>query len=85
MKGGRNIEIKLIGSSCSNGIKLKKELKKAARSKKTTIEIQECNDEKSKAKYHVQNIPALVVDNEVKSEGRVLSERELCKLLFEGA
>lgn len=80
MKGGIYIEIKVIGSNCSNGIKLKKELKRAIDNTDLEINIIELNDIKLRKRYHVQNIPALVINDTLISEGKVLSERELNKI-----
>ena len=45
-KGGDNIEIKLIGSNCSNGMKLKRELKRALEKEEVDVRLTELNNEK---------------------------------------
>lgn len=82
MKGGNNIEIKVIGSNCSNGIKLKKELRRAIDNSDLEICVEELNDIEFRKKYHIQNVPALVINNTLVSEGKVLSERELSKIFI---
>ena len=77
------IEIKIIGSNCSNGIKLKKELKRAVEKSQLDVEIFELNDENLRKKYRVQNIPALLIGEEIISEGKILTDRELGKLLVQ--
>ena len=80
MKGSDKIQIKIIGSNCSNGLKLKKMIKRAIENNKETIEIEECNDEKSKIKFRVSNIPGLVVDDRLICQGKVLTTREIEKI-----
>ena len=82
MEGGNNIEIKVIGSNCSNGIKLKKELKRAIDNSDLEIYVEELNDIEFRKKYHIHNVPALVINNTLVSEGKVLSERELSKIFI---
>lgn len=77
------IEIKIIGSNCSNGIKLKKELKRAVEKSQLDVEIFELNDENLRKKYRVKNIPALLIGEEIISEGKILTDRELGKLLVQ--
>ena len=47
------------------------------------IDFIELNDDKYKLKYHIKNTPALVIDEKVFSEGKVLTEREIKKLLVQ--
>lgn len=82
MKGGIIIvEVKIIGANCSNGMKLKKVIERTLDNGDFDINLILVNDSKAKDKYHIKNIPALVIDGEVKSEGKVLTEREFKKLL----
>ncbi|MCI8446041.1 MAG: thioredoxin family protein [Bacilli bacterium] len=80
-KGGNIIEIKIIGSNCSNGIKLKKELKRAIEKSDSNVDILELNEDQFKKRYHIRNIPALLIDNQIVSEGKILNERELTKMI----
>ena len=80
MKGGIDIEIKVIGSNCSNGIKLKKELRRAIDNSDLEIYVTELNDPVDRKKYEIHNIPALVINGSLVSEGKVLTERELSKI-----
>lgn len=79
MEGGINIEIKIVGSKNHNGIKLIKNIKKI--NCDIDIRVQEINDEYYLKKYNIKNIPAIVIDGKKVSEGKVLSTREICKLL----
>ena len=42
--------------------------------------MEEFNDSNIRKKYHIQNIPALVINDTVVSEGKVLSEREITRI-----
>ena len=48
-----DIEVKVIGSNCSNGIKLKKELRRAIDHSDLEINLTELNDPKDKKKYQI--------------------------------
>ena len=39
------------------------------------------NDDNFKKRYRIQNIPALVIDGKVVSEGKILCERELKRMI----
>ncbi len=71
----------MIGSNCSNGMKLKKELRRAIQDNEMDIVFTEDNDDLVKKKYRIQNIPALVINDDVVSQGKVLTEREISKLI----
>lgn len=79
MKGGYDIEIKVIGSDNHNGIKLVKNIKKI--NCDVDINIKELNDEASLRKYNVKNTPAIIIDGKIVSQGKVLSTRDICRLL----
>lgn len=79
MEGGINIEIKIVGSKNHNGIKLIKNIKKI--NCDINIDVKELNDEYYLKKYNIKNIPAIVINGKKVSEGKVLSSREICKLL----
>lgn len=61
-------------------MKLKKELKRAIDNSDLEITLEELNDANIRKRYHIQNIPALVVNDTVVSEGKVLSEREITRI-----
>lgn len=79
MEGGINIEIKIVGSKNHNGIKLIKNIKKI--NCDINIDVKELNDDYYLKKYNIKNIPAIVINGKKVSEGKVLSSREICKLL----
>ena len=79
MKGGNYIEIRVIGSNNHNGIKLIKNIKKINCDIK--IDVCELNDDYYYKRYNVHNAPAIIINGKKVSEGKVLSSREVCKLL----
>ena len=46
------------------------------------IKIYELNHYNDKAFYHVGKIPALIIDDKMISQGKVLSDKELKKLIL---
>ena len=81
MKGDDSIEINLIGSNCSNGRRLKKIIERVSLENKTKIIINELNTKASKEKYNISMIPALVIDNRIISQGKILSVKEIKRLI----
>ncbi len=72
----QHTKIKIIGSNCSNGIKLKKMVERATEEVDVPVDIE--LEEKNKS---VKNIPALVINGNLISEGKVLTVREITKLI----
>lgn len=62
-------------------MKLKKELKRAIDDQDVSIIFTENNEDHIKQKYRIQNIPVLVINQEVVSQGKVLTQREISKLI----
>lgn len=62
-------------------MKLTKMVERAVSEMEEDFHIEKITDEKQKKKYGTVNIPALVIDEEVVSEGKVLTPREIKKLL----
>ena len=75
------MNIKIIGSNCSNGIKLKKLVIKVANNYDGDVEIELKDDQESMRKYNVKNIPGLVINGLKFSEGNVPSDREILKYI----
>ena len=78
------MNIKIIGSKCSNGMKLRKMVSKALEETNEAQTIEVLDDIKSINKYQISNIPGLVINGKVVSQGKVLSVREICKIMKEG-
>lgn len=75
------IRIKIIGSNCSNGIKLTKMVSRACQEIEEPIEVETVADPKENKRYGITNVPGLVIDGTVVSQGKVLTVREIKKLL----
>lgn len=73
------IEVKIIGGNCSNGIKLRKMVNRASEEIESEVILKEIDNDK---KYGITNFPALIINNKIVSEGKVLSVREIKKLLL---
>lgn len=73
------MNLKLIGSDCSNGIKILKNLKKVERELECSLKINEVSKKNNKQKHII--IPTLILNDEIISEGRVISDRELKNIL----
>ena len=75
------MKIKIIGSNCSNGIKLRKALLKAVNNYDEAVKIELKDDQESMKKYNIKNIPALIIKNNKCVEGKVPSDREILKFI----
>ena len=75
------MNIKINGSNCSNGIKLKKLLLKVANNYDGDVEIELKDDQESMRKYNIKNIPGLVINGKKFSEGKVPNDREILKYI----
>ncbi len=77
----RLIEIKIIGSNCSTGKRLKNMIVKVSQTLHQNVIIEELNHAIDKKNYNVSMIPALVIQDKVISQGKVLSDKEIKKLI----
>ncbi len=75
------MNVKIIGSESSNRIKLLKNLNKAIDSLKMHVTPTIEEDERSIKNYNITNIPALIINDKVISQGKVLTEKEIVKFL----
>ncbi len=76
------IKVKIVGSNCKNGNQLYKNMQKAINDiKNRDIELQREDSQNSLLKYNIKNKPALIIDDKLICEGKVLNERELTRIL----
>ncbi|SHJ42811.1 small redox-active disulfide protein 2 [Clostridium cavendishii DSM 21758] len=73
--------IKVLGSGCTNCKRLEENTKKAVEELNIDATIEKVTDIKDIMKYGVMRTPALVIDEKVKSYGRVLTTEEIKKYL----
>lgn len=69
------MEMKVIGTNSSNRIKLIKNIKKAT---DNNIDIKLVEKDN---RYNITNTPALVINDKIISQGKVLNEREIKKFI----
>ena len=70
------MRIKIIGANCSNGMKIMKNLNKVERELDIPLNIEKISSDEKK-KYSIKVTPALMIEDTIVSEGKVLSEREI--------
>lgn len=73
--------IKILGAGCSKCNKLQKNLEDALKALDIKARIENVGELKDIASYGVMRTPALVLDEKVISVGKVLSTKELSKIL----
>lgn len=75
------MKIKILGSGCKNCKKLAENAQKAVEELGISAEIEKVEDIQDIMSYGVMSTPALVVDEELKSSGRVLKAEEIKKYI----
>ena len=73
--------IKILGTGCSKCDKLEKNLKSVLGELDIEASIEKVEELKEIVRYGVMTTPALVIDDKVVSVGKVLSTKDLKKLL----
>jgi len=79
------MKIKILGTGCSKCKKLYAEAEKAVAASGVPVEIEKVESIDEIVKYGVMMTPALVIDEEVKTSGRVLSSSDIAKLIATAA
>jgi small redox-active disulfide protein 2 len=75
------IKIQILGTGCPKCKKLTENAEKAAHELGVEYEIIKVTDINEIMKFGVMMTPALVVENEVKSVGKVLNAEEIKKII----
>jgi len=75
------MDIKVLGKGCKNCDKLQKVAEDAAKDLGIDYTIEKVTDINEIAEYGVMQTPALVIDETLKSQGKVLSLSQMKKLL----
>ena len=81
-KRGDGMVIKIIGSNNSNGIKLKKMVTKYANDC-DNVNIEILDNERDIKSFQVKNVTGLVINDRLVSQGKVLTVREISRLVNE--
>lgn len=77
------MKIKVLGSGCAKCRQLETNVQKALQENGITAEVEKVTDIAQIMGYGVMMTPALVVDETVKSSGKLLSPKEIAKLISE--
>lgn len=72
------MNIKIVGYNCSNGIKLKKNISKI---NEFEINLELLEGDEYLDKYDIKNIPGLIINDKKVSEGKVLNDREILRMI----
>jgi len=75
------MRIQILGAGCPNCNKLAENAEAAARELGIEVKIEKVTDIKEITSYGVMMTPALAVEGEVKSAGKVLSSQDIKDLL----
>lgn len=75
------MNIKILGGGCANCKKLEENTAQALKELNLEASIEEVKDIDKIIDYGVMKTPALVIDEKVKSSGRVLGVEEIKKIL----
>ena len=72
------MNIKIVGYNCSNGIKLKKNISKI---NELDIDLELLEGDEYLNKYNIKNVPGLIINEKKVSEGKVLNDREILRMI----
>ena len=75
------MEIKIIGQESSNRMKLLKNAGKAMEKIKGKISVSLLEEDEDARKYNVSNVPALIINEKVISQGKILNEKEIANFI----
>ena len=76
------MKIEILGSGCSNCMKLAKNAEEAVKAAGVDCEVEKVTDFGRIMGYGVMTTPALVLDGVVKSVGKMLSADDIKKILI---
>ena len=75
------LNIRIIGASSRNGLKLKKNVLKAKDEYGHKLNIEIKDDDKLAKKYNIKDIPGFMINDKVISQGKVLTVREVLRYI----
>lgn len=74
-------KIQILGTGCAKCRKLADSAQAAVQEARLDVEIEKITDLETIMEYGIMMTPALAIDGEVKSVGKVLSPRQILELL----
>lgn len=77
----KEMNIKILGTGCANCKKLEANAKEAIKELNLEATVEKVEDIQEIMAYGVMKTPALVIDGQVKSMGKVLSKADIEKYL----
>lgn len=75
------MNIKILGSGCSNCAKMEKAVREAVEDLGITVEIEKVQDIAKIMSYGVMSTPALVINEDVKLAGKVPNHTKVLEIL----
>ena len=72
------MNIKIVGYNCSNGMKLKKNISKI---NDIDIKLELLEGDEYLNKYNINNTTGLIINEKKVSEGKVLNDREILRMI----
>lgn len=73
--------IKVLGTGCKNCVTVENRIKEVIAERNIDAKVEKVEDIAKIMEYGVMSTPAVVIDEKVVSTGKVLSEKEILKLL----
>jgi len=73
--------VKILGSGCKSCMTLYDNFKKVIGDNRNDIEVLKITDFKEIMKYRVMQMPAVVIDEKVVSQGKILKEEEIKNII----
>ena len=77
------LNVKVLGSGCKNCVKLTEEVKVILQELVIEAELEKVEDIPTILQYGVMRTPGLVINNKVKSSGRIPRKEEIVKYIQE--
>ena len=71
------VTVKVLGSGCANCKRVEAIVRNVAQKKAYEVEIQKVTEYPDIMKYHIMATPGLVIDETVKSAGRIPSDADI--------
>ena len=75
------MNIKLIGSNCSNGLKQKKIIERLISNSEYKIDLDIVDDDKTIKRLNIIDKPGLIINNVLVSQGKIQTDRDILKYL----